>query len=609
MRHVIIAQEDQTSTMHDADKNMLNVYTHPHSTTIANEIGTDELLRNLRRFPSAVLPFGVLRELQSRGDAIHDSLVTLLHEAIDSDDGSPGSSSNSAFFPFALFVPIATYKDRPLIESLLKLPDRSIHEILGDLVSEAMPHLIARFFRDQSASEVIDWINRLADYPSLSNFNTFPLFRAMTLAVTIGSLDRTTAIDALTERLKKRADQRFDQQSAELVCELMDLSAHNMEAVDTVVRSSFRRDQIDTDYVDINSWDNIDSHGKFRGDQQTWTDPAEELSSWCYDYLSDDLDPVNATFRVNEQDGRGPRSKKPSIPALIDQLRQSNDQHFPRDAVHSIDRAFSTAYHAVIDLIRDELARFQSDSKGWSGNGAYLGLVLIIANQMPLPTDLLETILRMPQTDREQVFGDQFGLIVQAVALTPLQQYDFVEQWIWDADRSPAERSEMIDFYWNAQYYGFLDREVAIEALVSGLRRALLEAPALIAHYAENLVLFAPAEYPQVLEEAFQSADIEWHVPLQALRRMLHDAEFLKHMCEERHSSYRSVDTIISDGVMFDKVVPPQQTPKAPRTAPTLQLQPEVLSSDTIRNNARTPRNALCPCGSGKKFKKCCLNR
>jgi hypothetical protein len=167
----------------------------------------------------------------------------------------------------------------------------------------------------------------------------------------------------------------------------------------------------------------------------------------------------------------------------------------------------------------------------------------------------------------------------------------------------------MIDFYWFAHDNGFLDREVAIEALVSGLRRALLEAPTLIAHYAENLVFLAPPKYSQLLEEAFQRVDVKWHLPLQDLRRMLHDAEFSMHMCRERRSSYRSVDKVISDGVMFDKVVHPKQTPHAPRPAPIMQLQPEVLSNSTIRNNVRTPRNALCPCGSGKKFKKCCLNR
>ncbi len=42
---------------------------------VAIQIDKDELLRNLNRFPPSVLPIGLLRELQSRGDAIHDSIV------------------------------------------------------------------------------------------------------------------------------------------------------------------------------------------------------------------------------------------------------------------------------------------------------------------------------------------------------------------------------------------------------------------------------------------------------------------------------------------------------------------------------------------------------
>jgi hypothetical protein len=53
------------------------------------------------------------------------------------------------------------------------------------------------------------------------------------------------------------------------------------------------------------------------------------------------------------------------------------------------------------------VARYQTDSESWSGNGAYLGLVLTVANGMPLLVDLLEAILRMPAEDREKVFGDR----------------------------------------------------------------------------------------------------------------------------------------------------------------------------------------------------------
>ena len=586
---------------------MLNIQTDPHSSKTANAMDTDESLRNLGRFPSPILPVGLLRELQSRGDAMHDSLVALVGQAIDSEGDGLGHESNRVFFAFALLAPIATNDDRSLIESLLTLPDKSIDRLIGDLISESMPRLIANFFKEQSASELIDWIDRLADHPKLMSLNSCSLFRAMTMAVATGQLDRDTAIDALVNRLKKRADLRYDLQSAMVVCELMDLCAHNLEAVDAVVRASFGRDQIDTDYVGIESWDDMDSNAQFRGNMKNWIDPAAELSTWTYEYISDDLDPINATCRANEQANRSSRSIE-SVPALIDQLRQSTDNHFPRDAVESIDGAFVDAYHETIDLIREEVARYQSDSDSWSGNGAYLGLVLTIAHRMPLPSDLLEAILQMPETDREQVFGDQFDLIVQAVALTPLQQHDFIEQWIWDPDRSNQDRREMIDSYLHAYHNSLLDREVAINALVAGLRRALLEEPILIAPYAENLAFLTPRKHSQVLDEAFQRDDVEWFLPMRDLRRMAQDAEFANDQFHQRSRRYRNVIQIVTTGVMFDLDVLREK----PRSlVPTRVYQPkqEVYSATTIRNDVRTPRNAQCPCGSGKKYKKCCLNK
>ena len=447
---------------------MSDIHINSISTKSADEMDTDELLRNLGRFPSPVLPIGLLRELQSRGKAIHEPLVALVDSAIDSVGDGLGSEPDSIFFAFALLVPIATKDDQPRIDSLLTLPEKSRDHLLGDLSTEALPSLISRFFQDQSASKVIGWIDGVADHPKLSSFDAYPLFRGMSLAVAKGHLDRTIAIDAFINRLRRRADLRDDTQSSQVVCELMDLSASDVEAADATVRLSFGRGQIDLDYVGVDSWDDIDRQGRFRGDEKLWSDPAAELSTWCYDFVSDDLDPVDATYRINERANRSSFIEQSSISGVIDQLRKSTDEHFPRDFVESIDLAFVDAYHATIDLIREEVARYQVDSETWSGNGAYLGLVLTIANEMPLPTDLLQTILRLPQADREQIFGDQFGLIVQSVAQTPMRQHDFIENWIWDTDRSDPDRREMVEYYLRACHHSQLNREVAVEALVGG---------------------------------------------------------------------------------------------------------------------------------------------
>jgi hypothetical protein len=276
--------------------------------------------------------------------------------------------------------------------------------------------------------------------------------------------------------------------------------------------------------------------------------------------------------------------------------------------VQSLDDAFTDAYHAIIDLIREELARYQIESDSWSGNGAYLGLALTIAHQMPLPTDLLETILNMPERDREQIFGDQFGLIVQAIALKPLHQYDFIENWIWDANRSNADRREMIEAYAYGYYSRLWDRKAAIDALIAGLKRALLEERILIAPYAESLAFLASEEHSHVLEEAFERDDVEWFHSLEDMRRMVRDSGFALILFRNRSSAYSSVQQIVSDGVMFGRDVL-QEKPRYIPPPHVYQPRQEDFSTTTIRNDARTPRNALCPCGSGKKFKKCCLHK
>lgn len=580
-------------------------------------LATDELLRNLGRFPSSVLPTGLLRELQFRGDAIHDALVRRLKGAIDSADNRLGSKCDNVSYAFALLVTIATNDDRPLIESLLKMSDTSIHDLIGDLVSEAMPRFVANFFKTQNASEVMEWLDRLVGQLEPESLNVGLLYRALTIAATIGYLDRTTAINVLVDRLERRADQRNDLQSALIVCELMELSAGVIDEVNVIVCKCFGRNQIDTSYVDISSWNTTEWHGRTLDEESIWIDTAETLSTWCYDFVCDDLDPVGAKFRVNEQSGhRLMDITDSSLSDWIDELRQSTDNRFPQDAVESINLRFPYAFSAIIDLIRAEIARIPSDAHSWSGNGAYLGLVLTVANKMPLPIDLLESILQLPERDRELVFGDQFGLIVQSIALTPLPQLDFVEQWIWDVDRGTADRREMVDVYLSAHHNGLLDREAAIDALVAGLRRALGEAPSLIAPYAENLAYLSPPKHSQLLEDAFKFHNDDWFLSLGEMSRMIQDPEFALEKFDERSGSYRHVDMILEEGVMFDHAV---HTPN-PQTLPSLashstlprgyQPQLEYSSTSTIRNEeVRTSRNDPCPCGSGKKYKKCCLNK
>ncbi len=242
-----------------------------------------------------------------------------------------------------------------------------------------------------------------------------------------------------------------------------------------------------------------------------------------------------------------------SIPSWINELRRSNESLFPKHAVGSLNNIFAFAYKATIDLIREEVARYQMNPDSWSGNGAYLGLVLTATNQMPLPTDLLETILRLPQKDREVLFGDQSGLITQTVGTTALSNYDFVEQWIWDANRGNADRYEMVSFYLYAYENRVLDGKTIINKLATGLRRALFEESVLVPSYAEILSLLSPKEHSELLEEAFSRDDVDWIVPVEDLRRMLHDREFANECFSKQSLGFYSVKKTLTDSAMFNR--------------------------------------------------------
>ncbi len=324
--------------------------------------------------------------------------------------------------------------------------------------------------------------------------------------------------------------------------------------------------------------------------------------------LSDhDLDPVDATYRLNPHASGRHDLDDAFDSTSIAELRKSSDSYYPKSAVHLLSENFPNSYHAVVDLIRQEVARYKDCSDSWSGNGAYLGLILTIAGEMPLPRDLLETILGMEQSDRERLFGDQFGLIVSAVALTPMPDYEFLESWIWNPENCDPDRREMVDAYLQACDHGYLDRQWTIDTLAAGLRRALQEESSLIGPYAESLAFLSPKEHVGLLEEATAREDVDWFLLLEDLRRMAKDAEFAARLSAEYKYRSRDIQQIISKGVMFDLDAIRDEIP-LPRSVPTKVLPtPEPYSTQTLRKEERPQRNSPCPCGSGKKYKKCCL--
>ena len=588
------------------------------SSHVGSQIDTETLLRNIGRFPSQVVPFAVLKELQSRGAAIHDSLVALISKELEWNESPLGSSSNASFFAFALLPPIVTQEDQPLIESLLSTSFHRIDGVIGDLSGEAMPRLIANFFQSQSAEEVFGWIDRILSKPSMEELTCHPLVRALTIAVAMSWLDRSEAIPFLVEQLKKRSKKQNDLVSAFIVSELMDLSARSFEEVDSLVVECFTRRQIDESYIHLDNWENeIESVIDRSTEVATaWDDCAEELAKWCYDFTTDDFDPVSATYRANPCGSSNSKGSESQARILVEQLRGASSNSYPRDAVATLEREFPVAYQAIVELIRDELSRTQPDSNGECGRGAYLALVLLVKESMPLPQDLVQTILRLPDSRLDQMFGHQFDLVVKCIAQSPIQDVGILEQWIWDPDRSDANRRAMVSYYSYACYRYALEREVAIEALAKGLRKALTQAPSLIGPFAENLAFLTPTEHALLLEEAFEGSDVEWEIAKDDLRHMMVDVRVAKEVFEEHFQIHQSIEEIVSAGEMFD-IAAIREKPAAPpvshRTVqrPTgLELtQPSFSVTGTIRNEERTSRNSSCPCGSGKKFKKCCMRK
>ncbi len=153
---------------------------------------------------------------------------------------------------------MAKNTDLPFIELLLTTPADDFLLLSTEMFASVLPRLILNVFRDRDPSEMIDWIDRMVDRISdkecISHRSLVPSRWRLRPVISTSN-----AIDVHANQLKKRADVRYDLLSESLLFELKMLSAQNIEAIATIVRECFDREQIDDHNIDFEWWKNVSS--------------------------------------------------------------------------------------------------------------------------------------------------------------------------------------------------------------------------------------------------------------------------------------------------------------------------------------------------------------
>lgn len=264
-------------------------------------------------------------------------------------------------------------------------------------------------------------------------------------------------------------------------------------------------------------------------------------------------------------------------------------------------------------------------------------------------------ILHLPDNASDQILGDATVELLPWMlsVLIPPGQIDWLDELIRDRGCDCADRRAAIRCYQHLYQAGKLPREIVVQRLVPLLRESLTTPDETTANLTGALLDLSAMEVEDDLRAALKLPEV-----LEALEYLDGDDE-LEHArglsTEQIHNRLRLVladgftDTVdellawsdvLRDGWPSDRGVEDWDAPVSeseiamfhelvkmlgrdrfsPNAAPHLNDIEDIASlpadepyddvADPIRYEAPlVGRNDPCPCGSGKKFKKCCLSK
>lgn len=265
----------------------------------------------------------------------------------------------------------------------------------------------------------------------------------------------------------------------------------------------------------------------------------------------------------------------------------------------------------LVDVIREAYARVQRDCL--EGNAHFLAFFLLsefhseegfqmILDAMSLPGEwpfglfgdaVTETFARI----LAQFAGDCPELLDDMIANRNLNEYVR-----WDA----------------AQTYIYLvrdermQRDEAVQRLRKQLRHALDQSDVeIITPLVSELAGFGAHEALEEIRESFETGLVDtFMVDFGTAKEMIADSESTFRRSIEYCPPTGIKDTIAELRIWasYDEEAkkPYREPHRSPQSVPG--LAPVMASNVTATDSGRVGRNEPCPCGSGKKFKKCCMH-
>jgi hypothetical protein len=298
------------------------------------------------------------------------------------------------------------------------------------------------------------------------------------------------------------------------------------------------------------------------------------------------------------------------LDAIIAEL-DSADEKLPEKAIRDARAHRDEMVPRLVEAIRLATARARAGEPP-EGNAQFFALFLLAEFQAKEALPVILEAVSLPGELPFDLFGDAITSTLARVWASLSGDPDVMDDLIRNRALNEYVRWGAAETYLYLVRDGRIERGEAVERLRRHLREAIEnEEDLATAALVDVLTSFSPKEAYDDIAEAFRRKLVDpFMIRLEDVERSISEGEARWREGLRRCRPTGIEDTIaeLSKWAAFreeepvkHRPLPPAPRPRSNRPAPL-----DDLASPVASPGRRVGRNDPCPCGSGKKFKKCC---
>jgi hypothetical protein len=269
----------------------------------------------------------------------------------------------------------------------------------------------------------------------------------------------------------------------------------------------------------------------------------------------------------------------------------------------------------LIEVLRQASADARAGNK--PNGSAFFALFLLAEFQAKEALPAILDAVTLPGDLPFDLFGDAITSVLARILVALADDLpEVMDALIRNREVNEYVRWEAAQGYLLLVRDGRMSRDEAVQRLHQHLREAIDgDDYAIAGPLVSELAWFAPKEALADIEEGYRRGLVEpFLIGLEDIERSIAEGEAYLRKALDHCGPTGIEDTIgeLEHWAAFRQEPPPRSPPSLPPTArpsqrePIAPSQPAEASSTVKSSTRRVGRNEPCPCGSGKKYKKCC---